>query len=250
MRDSRKDRRRMNLDPYGIAFENALRRASELDAPLAGRLAFYAEECRRIAPECATAWHRLSDRLTACGAGSNGPGPGDVLPAFALRDECGLFIGLDELLREGPLAIVFHLGHWCPFSRLNGMALAGAQELASAVGGRIIAITPDRRRYASMLNGDSLGRVRVLTDPHNGYALTLGVAVWLGLDLQRILSERGTNLPSFQGNEAWMVPLPATYVVGAGGRIVARHVPFDFRGRMPIDDLLSSLKSAGKAFFS
>jgi peroxiredoxin len=42
-----------------------------------------------------------------------------------------------------------------------------------------------------------------------------------------------------------MLPLPATFVVGADGIIRARHVDPDYRKRMEIDELLAALTSAG-----
>src|SRR5262245_39637381 len=127
-------------DSAGNELENALQQARDLDAPLTERLGAYVEECRRLAPECAIAWDRLSARLAGCQTGTNAPRPGELLPPFVLPDECGLHVALDELLKDGPLAIAFHTGHWCPLSRLNGVALAEAQERAEAIGGRIIAI--------------------------------------------------------------------------------------------------------------
>jgi peroxiredoxin len=51
------------------------------------------------------------------------------------------------------------------------------------------------------------------------------------------------DLPSYQGNSSWMLPIPATFVVGRDGRIKARFVDPDYRKRMAIEDLLAALKS-------
>jgi len=40
------------------------------------------------------------------------------------------------------------------------------------------------------------------------------------------------------------VPIPATYVVGQDGRILARHVDPDFRSRMDIEDIIAALPPA------
>ena len=41
-----------------------------------------------------------------------------------------------------------------------------------------------------------------------------------------------------------MVPIPATFVVGRDGNVVARFIDPDFRKRMELDDLLNAFKSA------
>ena len=51
------------------------------------------------------------------------------------------------------------------------------------------------------------------------------------------------DLPEYQGNNSWMLPIPATFVVGQDGRIKARFVDPDYRKRMAIDDLLAALKA-------
>jgi peroxiredoxin len=55
--------------------------------------------------------------------------------------------------------------------------------------------------------------------------------------------QHGVRLDMYQGNDAWFVPIPATFVVGADGIIAARFVDPDFRRRMEIDDILSALSS-------
>ena len=50
------------------------------------------------------------------------------------------------------------------------------------------------------------------------------------------------SLPQYQGNDSWMLPIPATFVVGQDGRIKARFVDPDYRKRMAIEDLIAALK--------
>ena len=54
-------------------------------------------------------------------------------------------------------------------------------------------------------------------------------------------------MASFHGNDSWVLPIPATFVVGRDGIVKARFVDPDFRKRMEIDDLVTALESAGLA---
>jgi peroxiredoxin len=85
-------------------------------------------------------------------------------------------------------------------------------------------------------------RFPILTDIDNGYALSLNLAIFVGDELRTLMQDRH-DLPSFQGNSAWMLPIPATFVVGRDGRIKARFVDPDYRRRMAIDELLAALRS-------
>jgi len=82
----------------------------------------------------------------------------------------------------------------------------------------------------------------ILTDIDNGYALSLNLAIWPGAEMQGIL-EGAQDLPRFQGNDLWMWPIAATFVVGRDGLIKARFVDPDFRTRMAISDLVAALRS-------
>jgi peroxiredoxin len=51
-----------------------------------------------------------------------------------------------------------------------------------------------------------------------------------------------SNIASFQGNESWILPIPATFVVGRDGLVQARFVDPDYRKRMAIEDLIAALR--------
>jgi len=59
-----------------------------------------------------------------------------------------------------------------------------------------------------------------------------------------MIPDAGWDLPTYQGNNAWMLPIPATFVVDTDGRVVARFVDPDYRRRMAIEDMLDALKTA------
>jgi peroxiredoxin len=52
-------------------------------------------------------------------------------------------------------------------------------------------------------------------------------------------------MPGFHGNDGWMLPIPATFVISRDGMVKARFVDPDFRKRMEIDDLIKALEAAG-----
>jgi hypothetical protein len=57
----------------------------------------------------------------------------------------------------------------------------------------------------------------------NGYALSLNLTIWVGAEMQKMM-EGHRDLPTLQGNSSWMLPIPATFVVGRDRRIKARFL--------------------------
>ena len=84
----------------------------------------------------------------------------------------------------------------------------------------------------------------ILTDFDNGYAMSLGLAFWVGADMQALMTEAGWDVAPSQGSDTWLLPVPATFVVGTDGAVKARFVDPDYRKRMAIEDLLAALKDA------
>jgi peroxiredoxin len=212
-----------------------------MDASLNDQLKLFSDEARHRRPDFAAAVDRLVERLRENGAGEAAPKPGDPMPPFYLPDDTGRVVSLDALIAKGPVAVTFHRGHWCPYCRISINALSHAHNEIAAEGGQVVAIMPDRQEFAAELK--SVGGVPfpILTDMDNGYALSLNLAIWIGAEMQRMMAGR-QDLPSFQGNDSWMLPIPATFVVGTDGIIRARFVDPDYRNRMAIEDLLAALR--------
>jgi peroxiredoxin len=63
-------------------------------------------------------------------------------------------------------------------------------------------------------------------------------------DLVDLLSELGRVLPDYQGNDAWMLPIPAAFVVDRGGVVRYRFLDPDFRHRAAVDELIGALRAA------
>jgi peroxiredoxin len=221
----------------------AFLRCRDMEGTLGEQLEAYAAAGREIFPAYSDAVDRLVERIHENGGGENAPRPGEAMPPFMLPDEAGRLVSLPSLLAKGPLAVMFFRGHWCPYCRLNVRAVIEAVEEIKAVGGQVVAIMPETQAFAGKFKSDSGAPFPVLTDLDNGYALSLNLAIWLGSAIQKLLSPM-QDMPSFHGNEGWVLPIPATFVVGRDGIVKARFVDPDFRKRMAIDDLIAALKAA------
>jgi len=219
----------------------AFEHARNLDGSMDERLGAFAQAARQQNPAAAATIDRLVGRLKANGAGDAAPKAGDVMPLFALPDEQGHIVSLRDMLRSGPAVVTFHRGHWCPYCRISMNTLAKAHGAIMRRGAQMVAIVPDRQPFAAELKADSNVRFPVLTDMDNGYAMSLNLAIWVGTEMEQFMKSIGRTLPDYQGNDSWMLPIPATFVVAKDGRIKARFVDPDYRHRMAVDDLLAAL---------
>ena len=232
----------MNANVGGESFDEAFKRVRDMDASLDEQLRAFADAARQRRPDFAAAVDRLVERLRQHGAGDAAPRVGEPIPPFVLPDDAGHMVSLDQLLNHGPVAVTFHRGHWCPYCRININALAQAHKVIAAEGGQIVAIMPDRQKFVADFKSQSNVPFPILTDMDNGYALSLNLTIWVGAEMQRMMEGR-QDLPTFQGNTSWMLPIPATFVVGRDGTIKARFMDPDYRKPMAIADVLTALRS-------
>jgi peroxiredoxin len=199
------------------ALQAAFLKARDLDAPVNQRCRVYADALREHHPVFAVAVDRLVERLERVGAGGSAPQVGEAMPTFLLPDDQGRLVSLGDILAQGPAAIAFHRGHWCPYCQINARALGTAHARAQAAGGQIVAITPERQHFTKLHKSLTGAAFPMLSDIANGYA---------------------------QGTPSWFLPIPATFVVAADGIIRARFVDPDYRRRMDVDDLIAALAVA------
>jgi len=224
--------------------EDATDRSRDMNVPLGERLKAVADEVRRLSPEFADIVDRMVARLVANNVGRSAPQPGEPMPDFILPDEAGRLVRLTDLLDKGPVVLSFHRGHWCPYCRLNADGLAKIAPEVKSLGAQIVAISPEKGRYGAELKSYAKAPFPVLADINNGYALELNLLFWVGDEKRKAMEAGGFDIVPYQGNETWMLPIPATFIVGRDGVVKARHIDPDYRKRMDLDELLAALKSA------
>src|SRR6266849_5430434 len=112
--------------------EQAFARIRTMDTSLNEQLKSLSEDARRRRPDFAAAIDRLVARLRENGAGEAAPRPGDPMPPFYLPDENGRIVSLDESIANGPVAVTFHRGHWCPYCRISINALSRIHDKIAA----------------------------------------------------------------------------------------------------------------------
>jgi len=223
------------------SLEEAFQKICEAEGPLHERLAAFSAAVRVHGAPFAEVYDELVARLRTEKAGSAAPGVGDRMPSFLLPDKDGCLLDLQDLLNRGPAVISFNRGHWCEYCAIELTALTRAMERIKALGATTVSIMPETPEFTAKVTAKIGNSFKVLSDVDNSYSVGLGLTIWLGDRVRMLYMSHGLQLDKYQGNDLWFVPIPATYVVGQDGRILARHVDPDFRSRMDVEDIIAAL---------
>jgi len=103
-------------------------------------------------------------------------------------------------------------------------------------------------QYGAELKAYAKGPFPVLADVDGGYALQLGLLFWVGDETREAMKAGGFDIAPYQGNETWMLPVPATFVVGPDGLVNARWIDPDYRRRADLDEILEAVRRSRHGF--
>ena len=167
---------------------------------------------------------------------------GDAAPAFSLPDGDGMSWRSEDLLRNGPLVIVFYRGRWCAYCNTQLAALQEIHSRIAAASASLIAISPQTQKHTYMTRDMHKLRFPVLRDAGNTLARKFGIVWRLSPELQQIYEGIMTKLPRYNGDESWELPLAATYIVQPDGKISFVRINVDWRERPEPAEILEALQ--------
>ncbi|MGN6099200.1 MAG: peroxiredoxin-like family protein [Bosea sp. (in: a-proteobacteria)] len=209
------------------------------------QLEAFRAEFARTAPEGrVTLYEAKIEELRASFAEHRAIGVGDAAPGFTLPGIAGRQVALDDLLRQGPVVLTFYRGGWCPYCNLQLRAYQAVLPQVMALGARLVAVSPQ-------LPDNSLGTAEknaltfdVLSDVGNAVAKRYGLVYALPPELREALRSNDKALSRINGDESWELPVPATYVIGEGGRVMLASLHIDYRTRLDPAAILAALRTA------
>ncbi len=168
---------------------------------------------------------------------------GAQFPDFALPSAEGRLVTRAALLASGPAVIVFDRGAWCPYCTVVLSELAKLAPQIRASGASIVAITPDVGGGIARIKQQCGIDFEVLADLDNVLGMECGIVFPVPDDVRRAYMERGLDLERINGNDMWLLPAPATFVVAADGTVKQSFLDIDFRYRVDPAEILKAVQA-------
>lgn len=195
-----------------------------------------------VPPSVIETMHRATAELIASGQAERALKAGDKAPAFTLKDPDGNAVSSAALLARGPLALSFYRGVWCPYCNMELQALEAVLPEIRAAGGSLVALSPQTAPNSRKSVRQNNLSFPILSDVKGEVAAAFGLRFSLPDYLVELYKSLKNDLPTFNDDPAWTLPMPARYVIGQDGTILYAEVNPDYTRRPEPEEMLPALR--------
>jgi peroxiredoxin len=193
-------------------------------------------------PEIHPIMERATRELIASGQAGRALKAGDRAPAFTLADPEGKPVSSSELLARGPLVLSFYRGVWCPYCNLELQALQETLPQFEVLGASLAAISPQSAANSRKSQRQNKLSFPILSDVGNEVAAAFGLRFALPDYLVELYKGLKNDLPAFNGDPSWTLPMPARYVIKQDGIVAYAEVNPDYTQRPEPESMLPVLR--------
>ena len=185
---------------------------------------------------------RSTSKLKDSGIENQALRAGDRIPDFSLPNQHGEMRHFADYLAESPVVLNIYRGGWCPYCNFEMKALAEALPEIEAAGARLIGMSPETPEHAQDTAAQNNIGIEILSDAGNVVSEKMGLVFSLAEELRPIYLGAGLDIPAHNGDDTFLLPVPATYIIGLDGIIKFDFVNADYTQRLEPQDIVAILK--------
>ncbi|HBC16613.1 MAG: Fis family transcriptional regulator [Oceanibulbus sp.] len=171
---------------------------------------------------------------------------GEQAPDFDLPMAGGGRLNLASAIRNGPVVVSFYRGRWCPFCSLEMDALARVHDTLEEIGASLVAISPQSEAATSAMRDAHKVGFPMLIDREARVSERYGLLYELPAPIRQMSQQTGLEPVRRDGSPQWLVPVPATYVIGEDRRVRYSFLDINYRNRLDpqlLSEIVARLRS-------
>lgn len=112
-----------------------------------------------------------------------------------------------------------------------------------ALGATFIAISPQLQSFNREFREEKKLTFEILSDPGNEVAQRYGIKYKLPEDLREVYLQFNIDLPKYNGDDSWTLPLPARLVIDQEGIIRYAAINADYTVRPEPEETIAELNN-------
>ena len=180
--------------------------------------------------------------LQASDVAANAINTGDTAPDFTLPNATGQPVNLYDTLSHGPVILSFYRGGWCPFCNLELQALQQHLPEFRSLGATLIGVSPETPDHSLTTKEKQALEFEVVSDSNNRVSRDYGLLFTVYESMRPLYLKWGLDVPAYNGEDSWELPVPATYVIDRDRVVRAAHVDKDYTKRMEPRQIIEALR--------
>lgn len=220
-----------NVPSYEQARERfEAKRAKQADAPKVSA------EDRRIMKR---AGQRLAENMP-----DPGIDVGEKAPDFTLPNAFGKSVRLYDLLKDGPVVLVFYRGAWCPYCNLQLHTLKKSLPQIRRHGAQLVTVTPQKPdKSLEQVKKDGYP-FEILSDLDSEVMKAYNLYFEVSPELSEVYKRNfKLDLADYNGDGRYVLPVPATFIIDTDGVIHAADANVDYKHRMEPAAIIAALQA-------
>jgi peroxiredoxin len=165
--------------------------------------------------------------------------PGNRAPDFTLPTLDGSPLSLSATLQHGPVVLSFYRGGWCPYCGLQLRAYQAFLPQIRELGATLLAVSPQLSDHARRMAERANLSFPLLEDRGNAVARQYGLVFQIEPIMHEVYHAVGADLPAYNGDDAWELPIPGTYIIDQQRCVRYAFVNTDYTERLePVEIIL------------
>ena len=166
---------------------------------------------------------------------------GDEAPMFSAKNQDGKEMDLKKLLEKGDVVVLFYRGQWCPYCNQQLKKVNDSLEFISAKGATVLAITPETAENVKKTIDKTKASFSIIEDEK--LAIMTSYKVNFAVDETTIAKYKnyGIDFEKANGSNSTNLPVPATYIIGKGGKIKYAFFDVNYTKRASVKDIIDHL---------
>jgi peroxiredoxin len=196
---------------------------------------------KKVRAETLATMAAATDELKRSGIEARALKTGDTMPDFELPNQHGERRRLSDYLAQSLVVLNIYRGGWCPYCNMEMKALCTVLPDIESRGARLVGMAPESPDKAlSTAERNGIG-IDILSDAGNRVGERLGLVFELPQALRPIYEKLGIDLPAYNGDASFKLPVPATYIIGQDGTILYDFVDADYTVRLDPSEIVARL---------
>lgn len=172
---------------------------------------------------------------------------GEVAPDFSVRDLDGQTVNSKNVLREGPLVLVFFQGSWNGEDTEFLFQLNDSINELKNLNAQVVAVSMEQVQFIKMLLKKEEINFTLAQDAAGILSKAFGVIYSVDDDYCKQLMQKG-NINLYERYDSEMVSMsaPTVLVISQNGKIVFSRMDFDSGNRPYVSELVHAISQPGE----